>query len=318
MITLMKHKLLPVHHTGKIRHHKHTSYGALAAALVLVCSLLAVISRSVALAAGDPVTVNNSVYAVVPGSVPTQAAVITNIPQNSTYTTNDPVTVSGTCQSGTLIKIFKNEVLAGATLCQSGRFSIQIDLFLGSNTLIARTYNNLNEPGPDSAPVIVTKTIPGINLADSGKQLFISSDVYFKGVEVNEQLTWSLIVGGGSAPYAVSVAWGDGTTDLVSRGVEGTFTIQHAYDKAGDGEKGSYDVTILVTDSAGNKSFIHLVSIVGGQKPGVAASIKQGYDWSATLRLAWQIAGVAVLVVLSFWLGERREIRLFRKQARTA
>jgi hypothetical protein len=317
MITLMKYKkILPSHHTGKIRHHRHTSYGALSLVLLLTCVILAAASRSVALAAGDPVTLQNHVYAVVPGPTPTQAAVVSNIQQGAVFATNDPVTVTGTCQKGTLIKIFKNEVLAGSALCQNGRFNIQIDLFLGTNTLIIRTYNNLNEPGPESAPLVVTKTLPGINVSEVGKQLFVTSDVYFRGVDVDELLNWSLTVGGGQAPYAVSIAWGDGTTDLISRGAEGSFAVQHRYDKAGNGEKGSYDVTVLVTDAAGNKSFIHLVSIVGGQKPSVAATIKQGYNWSATLRVAWQIAAIAILAVLSFWLGERREIRIFRKHTK--
>jgi hypothetical protein len=314
---IMKHKkLLPAHHTGKIRHHRHTSYGSLIAVLLLLCMLLAVVSRSVALAAADPVTASNTVYAVVPGPTPTTPPVINTPTSGTTYTTNDPVTVSGTCPDGTLLKIFKNEVLAGATLCQNGRFSIQIDLFLGSNTLIVRAYNNLGNSGPESAPVVVTKTLPGIDLSEIDRQLFVTSEVYYKGVTVGETLSWPITIGGGQAPYAVSVAWGDGTTDLVSRGTEGTFTVQHAYQKAGQGEKGSYNVTILVTDAAGNKTFIHLVSIVGGESPSVVASIKQGYDWSSTLRVAWQIAAVAILAVLSFWLGERREFRLLRKQTK--
>lgn len=316
---VMKHKkILPLHHTGKIRHHRHTSYGALAVVLLLTCVLLAAVSRSVALAAADPVTGSNTVYAVVPGPTPTVAPVITNPTSGMTFTTNDPVTVSGTCPGGTLLKVFKNEVLAGATLCQNGRFSIQIDLFLGSNTLIVRAYNNLDSSGPESAPVVVTKTLPGINLSEVGRQLFVTSEIFFKGVTAGETLTWPLTIGGGQAPYAVSVAWGDGTTDLISRGTEGTFNIQHVYEKSGDGQLGSYDVTVLITDAAGNKSFIHLVSIVGGQEPSVATSIKQGYDWSSTIRIAWLIAAAAIIAVLSFWLGERREIRLLRKQTKTA
>lgn len=311
-------KLLPAHHTGKIRHHRHTSYGSLVVVLVLVCILLAAASRSVALAAADPVTGSNTVHAVVPGPTPTTPPVITNIPTGTTYTNNDPVTVSGTCPNGTLIKIFKNEVLAGTTLCQNGRFSLQIDLFLGSNTLIVRAYNNLDNSGPESAPVVVTKTLAGINLSEVGRQLFVTTEVYFKGVNVGEILSWPLTIGGGQAPYAISVAWGDGTTDLISRGTEGTFTIQHAYQEPGNGDKGSYNVTIMVTDAAGNKSFIHLVSIIGGQKPNIATSIKQGYDWSSALRIAWQIVAVAILAVFSFWLGERRELHLLRKQAKTA
>lgn len=286
--------------------------------LLMVCVLLAAVSRSVAIAAGDPMTDQNSVHAVVAGPAPTTPPAITNITQGAVYINSDPVSVNGTCPADTLVKIFKNEVLSGAVLCQNSRFSVQIDLFLGTNTLIVRAYNNLNVMGPESAPVVVSKTIPGINPADFGKQFFVTSDIYYKGVNAGEALNWPLVLSGGQAPYAVSVAWGDGKTDLISRGTEGSFTLQHTYQKPGNGYKGSYDVTIISTDAVGNKSFIHLVSVVGGEQPGIAVSIKQGYDLSGTLRVAWQVMLVALLLVLSFWLGERRELRLLTKGAKTA
>lgn len=281
--------------------------------LIVTCVLLAAVSRSVALAADDsPVTADSSVYAVVPEATPDTRPVITNVTQGAVYTNSDPLNVSGTCPRGSLLKIFKNEVLAGSVFCDNGRFSINIDLFLGSNTLIVRAYNRLNTSGPESLPVVVSKNISGINLSEVGKQLFITSEVFYAGVKVNETLKWPLTVGGGYAPYAISVAWGDGKTDLISRGTEGTFDIQHNYEKPGKGESSSYDVTIMATDSVGNKSFIHLVSIVAGDEPGVATTIKKGYDLSGALRAAWQITLLLILVVVSFWLGEKRELRLLR------
>jgi hypothetical protein len=311
-------KLLPAHHTGKIRHHKHTSYGALALVLLLTLVPVVIASRSVALAAADPVTIDNSVYAVVPGPTPSTAPVITNIVSGTVYTNSDPLTVSGTCPADTLVKIYKNEVFSGAALCQNGRFSVPIDLFLGSNTLIVRAYNSTNNMAPESAPVVVTKGLPGFSLANGSQQFFITSEIYYKGVSAGDTLTWPLTISGGQAPYAVNVAWGDGKSDLISQGTAGNLTIKHSYQKPGDGYKGSYDVTITTTDAAGNKSFIHLVSIVGGEKAGVITSVKQGYNWSGAIRIAWQVMAVIALVVLAFWLGERRETQLFKKKLRRA
>jgi hypothetical protein len=311
-------KLLPAQHTGKIRHHKHTSYGALALVLLLGLVPLVVASRSVALAAADPVAINNSVYAVVPGPTPSTAPIITNIPPGTVYTDNNPVVVLGTCPADTLVKIYKNDVFSAATLCQNGRFSTLIDLFLGSNTLIVRAFNTSNNVSPESTPIRVAKELAGINLSNVGQQFVITSDIYYRGVGVGEKLSWPITVTGGQAPYAVSIAWGDGKTDLISRGVPGMFDIQHIYDKPGNGYKNSYDVTITTTDSAGNRSFVHLVSIVTGGDPGIVGSIKQGYDWSTAIRISWQVMITVILLLLAFWLGERREMRLLRKRAGTA
>lgn len=315
---MKRKKILPAHHTGKIRHHRHTSYGALALVLLLTCVPLIAASRSVALAAADPVTASNDVYAVVPGPTPKTAPVITSIPQGTVYRTDGPVTVSGTCPSDTLVKVYKNDVFSGAALCQNGRFSVQIDLFLGTNTLVARAYNASNNVSPESAPIVVTKELPGVNLVNVGQQFLITSEIYYRGVNIGEQLTWPVTIAGGQAPYAINIAWGDGKTDLISRGVPGIFNIQHTYDKSGPGYKGSYDVTITTTDALGNKSFIHLVSIVAGDKPGIISSIKQGYNWSGAIRASWELMILAMMLLLAFWLGERREIHLYKKRMRTA
>lgn len=316
---LMKHKkLLPRHHTGKIRHRKHTSYGALSLALLLTCVPLVAASRSVALAAADPVTVDNSVYAVVPGPTPKTAPTITNIQQGTVYTNSDPVTISGTCPDDTLIKVYKNEVLSGVTLCQNGRYSLQIDLFIGPNTLIVRAYNASNNMGPESTPLVVRKDLPGVSVTPTNLQLVVTSDVYYKGIGAGKSFSWPLTIAGGQAPYAISIAWGDGKTDLISKGVLGTFDIQHTYDKPGPGFKGSYDVTIIITDSVGNKSFMHLVAIVSGDSSSIVGAIKSGYNWSSAVRIAWQLMLVALLILLAFWLGERREVRLVRKGTKIA
>lgn len=311
-------KLLPAHHTGKIRHRKHTSYGALAAALLLTFVPLVLASRSIALAAADPVTLDNSVYAVVTGPVPTTAPAITNLAQGAVFTDNNPVAISGTCPNDTLLKVYKNDVLSGAVLCENGKFTIQIDLFIGTNTLIVRAYNASNTMGPESSPLVVQKQIPNVTISSNAQQFVVTSDISYKGVSAGTSFSWPLTLSGGQAPYAISVAWGDGKTDLISRGVSGTFDLQHTYEKAGKGVKGSYDVTIIATDAVGSKSFIHLVSIVSGDSGSVVGSIKQGYNWSSAIRIAWQIMVGTLLLLLAFWLGERREVKLVKKGVKAA
>src|SRR5438046_2780024 len=79
------------------------------------------------------------VEGTISSNPPTQAPVITTPASRQTFNTI-PITVAGLCQSNLLIEIFKNGVFSGSTQCQSGSFSLTVDLFSGRNGLIARTY----------------------------------------------------------------------------------------------------------------------------------------------------------------------------------
>ncbi len=68
--------------------------------------------------------------------------------------------MSGICPGDLLVKIFKNNVFAGSVQCKNGSYSIVIDLFSGQNELVARVYDALDQPGPDSnKPQLILSTI---------------------------------------------------------------------------------------------------------------------------------------------------------------
>lgn len=321
IITQMKHKkILPKAHTGKLVHHRHTSYSALAVVLLMVFAALFMMSREVAQAAPeDPETAEYKAYAVVPGPIPETAPIIVVPAQGTILTNGDPVPVSGSCQNGMLIKVFKNDVLAGAVFCSGGRFSLNIDLFPASNALVARAYNANNVAGPDSSVVAVRRDVLGqtstSSLAPSLENKFvITGEAKYKGIGAGDKLTMPLAISGGLAPYAVSVSWGDEKNDLLSRSEAGAFEVSHAYNEPGRGPQNSHDITILATDAAGTKSFIHLVTIVSGDSPTVVGTIKAGYNWSTALKIAWQLSTLATIIVVSFWLGEKRQSFIFRRK----
>ena len=323
IITSMKHKkILPKHHTGKLVHHRHTSYSALVGVLIMTTIPLFMMSREAANAAPtDPVTEEYSTYAVVPGPIPRTAPVITSPGQGTVFTSNDPVAVSGSCPNDMLIKVFKNDVLAGAVFCQAGRFSVDVDLFPASNALVARAYNANNNVGPDSAVVTVRRDVLGLTTNPNvvpADRFFITSDIQYKGSNAGETLTRQLTISGGQAPYAVSVSWGDGKTDLISRSQAGPFEVSHVYKNAGEGPQNSFDITVLATDQSGTKSFIHLVAIVNGDKPSVVSTIKAGSNWSGALKIAWQLVVLAAVIVFSFWVGERREAFMLKRKIKSA
>jgi hypothetical protein len=315
-------KLLAHHHTGKLRHHQHTSYGALALLLVLTC--LPVFSASRAVASADSSgTSGEGVYAVVTGPVPKVAPTMSAPANGQTYTSSDPITVKGSCTAETLVKVFKNEVLAGAALCQNGGFAIKIDLFIGNNSLIVRDYNTNDAASPDSQVVSVRLLPPGTNLdgtqslntlgAPAG-QFYVTSEIFHRGVLAGTSLTWPLILYGGQPPYAVSVSWGDGQTELFSRGDANRFDISHIYSQP-SGSKGGYTIVVKSTDQAGANSYLQLVAIVNGNSnaAGIVGSISGGSKHSGIIKFAWQVLAAAVLVVVSFWLGEKRQVRLGRR-----
>lgn len=305
-----KHKkILPSHHSGKLVHRRHTSYASLVLVMLLAGSVLSFASRGVSLAAThDPETSGQSMHAVVPGKIPT-APQFKNVVNGTAYTSGDPIRVDGSCPDGTLIKVFKNEVFAGSAFCEGENFALDIDLFISSNTLIARAYNANNAPSPDSVPVVVTRTLAGSeqNFPQLANQFFITSDVYYKGVNIGEELKWPITLAGGQPPYAVNIGWGEGKTDLISRKEAGTFEITHKYTTPGKGDKPHHTITVTAVDQLGTQAFLQTVMVVNGSSTGVISSVKQGYDLSGAIRLAWQAMFVLALIVLSFWLGERRE-----------
>jgi hypothetical protein len=296
-------KLLPKHHTGKLQPHKHTSYGILAVLLIVALIPLFIVSRAAVSADDEGI----QIFAVVPGPIPGVAPGITNMVTGRSFNTAGPQAVRGTCPPDTLVKLFKNNVLAGAAFCGSdGSFKITADLLPGENQLVVRAYNANDAAGPAANPVTVQYAPP------AGDGFYLTSQAQYRGVEVGHTMSRPVTIVGGTPPYAVSIIWGDGDSGLVSRSAAGSFDVQHAYKSRGPGRLGDSTIVIKATDHAGNAAYMQLAQIVSGSEPGVVATVTRGYDWSAALRTAWQLFGVAAVALLAFWLGEQREARLLR------
>lgn len=312
-------KILHHRHTGKLAHGQYTAYGLLLLMLLATSAPLIMVSRALAQAAPSTPASGDGIFAVVQEGPPTERPTITSPVQNRVFSVTDVPRVIGDCQPGTAIQIFKNEVFAGATLCNdNGRYAVDVDLFQGTNILIARSLGKTNQAGPESLPVTVVKGVLSINNPEDKLRapFYISSDFLYKGVNVGKPLEWNLDIGGGLAPYAVSVSWGDGKTDLISRSGNGRFTVSHIYDKSAQTADGSFVTTIIATDQQGTKSFIKLVAIVSGTTPeGIVGEVKRGYDLSGVLRMAWQLFIGAVAILLAYWLGEKRELYVQRRHA---
>jgi hypothetical protein len=300
-------------HSGRLRPHEHTSYVPLAILMVVVGLLLAVCSVS---ALPDPPPQEGSVglTGTVPKPAPKVAATILS-PNRQQHFSTSPVTVSGTCPAGTLVEIYKNDIFAGSSPCDDkGSFSLEIDLLIGQNVLIARVYDVLNQTGPDSNSVTVfydalpsqAASLSSLNFG--GTQLLLNTDAVYRGVFPDQMLNIPINIIGGIPPYAVNVEWGDSSNKVVPRNDNLTFNAGHVFKKPG-----TYKIGLQASDAQGRVAFLNVAAIVNGQPSAVAATALKGPV--NKLLVLWPVYVSAITLVFSFWLGERREKRILQTSA---
>lgn len=277
------------------------------AGLVIAGSLL-VATSSVAALGSSQNPQNNSLglEATVPGNPPTQAATI-GVPSNGQTFTATPITVSGLCQNGLLIKIFSNNVFIGSAVCANGSYSLKVDLFSGRNDLVARVYDALDQQGPDSN--VVSVTFDDAQFAQFGSHVTVSSSYARLGANPGSVLSWPLIISGGRAPYALSVDWGDGNgNDLQTLSFTGTVNVTHTYTQAG-----VYSIVVKVSDANGTSAYLQLVGVGNGKISGALNGNNQGTTVTKNVVL-WQPLLIAIpLLILAFWLGQRYELYAIRR-----
>lgn len=315
----MANRWLPGEHTGRLAPHHHTSYGVLLALLALVAVLLAAVSLQASAADGDAALQsqqgNVGVAAAVTDKQPTTAPHITH-PGSGQELSTLPVDVGGSCPSGFIVKLFSNDILIGAGQCSNGSFTLPTDLFFGRNTVVARAYNNQGQGGLGSDAVGATFAptagpAPGpfqqfTASSAPANQLFLKADVFFRGGTPGSEQTWPLEIAGGTAPYAVSISWGDGKTDVYSRAAAGRFDVKHAY---GGSAQTVNNVVIKASDASGNNAYLQLISV-----PPVSGAAKTISGAAGSLAIAWPLLGAAVAAVIAFFIGEWREKRVMSKR----
>ena len=248
----------------------------------------------------------------MPGKPPKIGATITS-PTDQQHFATSPITVSGTCPSDTLVEIFKNDIFAGAVSCGGGEtFSLEVDLLIGNNTIVARVYDALNQAGPDSKAVIAfydalpAQAGPLTGLNFGGSQLLLNTDAVFRGVLPGQELSVPISLLGGVGPYAVNIQWGDSSNNVVPRNDNIDFMTNHTYNKPG-----IYQITLQATDSTGRVAFLTVAAIVNGQ-PSITTTASISDSTENKLLVLWPLYVGSLAVVVAFWLGEKREKRVLR------
>ncbi len=307
---MLSHLKLSDHvHTGRIRPHEHTSYLPLAFIVFIVGLTLA---RFTFLAYADhppPQSGSIGLTGAVPAAPPKVAATI-NTPRDGQHFTTTPITVSGTCPNDTLVEIYKNDIFAGSTPCDSGNYSVDIDLLFGQNNIVVQVYDALNQAGPQSKSVTVffdyslSQAAPTAFFNLSGSQLLLNTDAAYRGSFPNQQLNVPITVIGGTAPFAINVQWGDVTDQVISRTNNTTFNASHAYKKPG-----TYKITLQGSDSNQLVAFLNVAAIING-KPELQAASGLTKASVNKLLMLWPVYAIAVTTLVSFWIGERREKKI--------
>lgn len=301
-------KLIHHRHSGKLRPHEHTSYLPLGV-LLLVVGLLLGVYTSYAASPG-PEAGSIGLSGIVPGKPPTVAPTIDTPREGARFSTT-PVTVTGSCPKGTLVELFKNNIFAGSIPClDTGRYSIEIDLLIGANILLARVYDDLNQAGPDSnKPTVFYDALPAqagplTSLDFGGAQMLLNTDAVFRGVFPNQEMNMPIDILGGTPPYAINVQWGDSTNKMVPRANNQSFTVGHIYTRPG-----TYQISIQGSDANGRVAFMTVAAIVNGQPSVVGSSDEPVVSTGTMARLLtlWPLYTSMVAIAISFWLGERRE-----------
>lgn len=344
-------------HTGHVTPRRTTSYPSLVMIVLCVGVFLASWTHFVT---ADSASGTYTVQASVPGPPPTQAPTIDASLDGKVFTTS-PITLSGNCEVNTYETLYRNNVFSGVALCSaSGSYSMQTDLFAGTNQLQTRVFSTSDTPGPLSTVVTVTYNPPPSPPANGGggtssgsssassssnsstgssgtskaatqnstpsssagaSMPLIFKDTYsYQGYYTGENITWTPDIEGGVAPYAISVDWGDGSHSLVSIAHAGNFSLSHTYSQAG-GYKGSYIVKLTASDAVGLQTFMQLLVLINnppaggvsggttGRFTGPISNLSSNTGITSGLsNLIWPGYGVTLLMLTSFWLGERREL----------
>ncbi len=257
----------------------------------------------------------------------TEGAVISEPADGATFTAS-PITITGTCPNSSYVTIIRNGVFAGVGGCAvDNTFSIDVSLSPGANTLQAQDYNTTDDPGPVTPGITVYYSPPAPPPASvATKQpsrgssaplpLLLASDYSFHAVTAGSDFSWIIVIKGGVAPYTVSINWGDGSVTVSTYPEATSITITHAYKNPG-----YYPILVTITDAAGNSTTLQLAAFIkavgaagfafnanndqGGAQENSLLALLVASKW---LLVAWPAYSIIVLMIISFWLGERQQV----------
>jgi hypothetical protein len=154
----------------------------------------------------------------------------------------------------------------------------------------------------------------------------ISFDHVYQARRAGQAAVWNVSITGGTAPYKLTISWGDGTTENLARPDGSSVGISHVYTATSN----NYLVTATVTDAKNTQSKVQVVTAINLVLTNTASVLAGGNhnpfgsllaSTRQRLWLIWPAYIVVVLMAVGYYLGEREEYRrlaLIKHVPRTA
>ena len=209
---------------------------------------------------------------------------------------------------------------------------------MGANQLAVQDYNVTNAPGPAGSSIIVnyyppSTPVPISNISVPGSSfptqpsirpvpstltppLIINSAFYYRAFSVNQPFAWIINLSGGSLPYYLTISWGDGSDPSLMLNTT-IYKITHQY-----ALPGNYVIKLSLMDHSGNTDLLQLIAIVKGNSDALGSSSGNIYgspgsssvlpSLGSWLWLIWPSYLIIILMLVSFWLGEKQEFRYLK------
>jgi len=278
-------KLQQHEHTGKLLHHKHTSYRGLAVVFIVAGMAMTIVTIAGRVAA-DSLAVQGMVLA----PVPTSAALIAQ-PADGARLTSASTLVAGSCpivSPQVVVQILVDASVAGSATCDSTNdFALPVTLSSGVHTLVAKTYTITDQSGPAGNPVHVT--VPTSAAIAAATPVKLVADTPFSSLDSDASVNWSGIVSGGTAPYHIHIDWNDGKQDNFTT-ADSRQSLSHHYIKFA-----SYNPLVTVADSAGHATSQQFA--VGTYTLAAAKISASAYHTAVTPKTLFGLYGILLTVV---------------------
>ena len=313
-------RLLKLHHhkhTGKVLHHRHTSYRALGVVMLLVGLCMGLTTQ---MAKADDIAVS----AKIPAPIPTGKPVFT-APANNTTVSNPDVNFEGTCPIETptvVIAIYDGASILGSSPCEpDGTFALTATISPGVRTIAAKVVTITNDFGETSDPLTITylppqpttpaspsipPTRPGTPASPSsptGGSLSINPSAAYITFGPLKPAAWTSQFSGGTPPYTVIIDWGDGTRaqTITSVAADTPLSLTHRYS-----EQRSYTITVTITDASGASLTRHYaaVTLAPATYPSGTLTFPQ-FDTERFTYLTYLLYFATLLILGLFWWAER-------------
>jgi hypothetical protein len=166
-----------------------------------------------------------------------------------------------------------------------------------------------------SFQIYVTAQVAPLQPSTPAGPFLITTNYIYRVLASGQIFTLPLIIENGTAPYAVTVVWGDGTTSTIARSTTGTFSALHVY-RLTDARQRLYTVKVQASDSTGTTDILQLPEIVRNNNftlP-IIGPVKTNNLLDVLTRFFWPVYLVLILMAISFWLGEREEYYIILKR----